>query len=260
MKHELRDTWTPAVNVLTWFMLVVSILSVLIRLSTKLWIFRKLTVDDVLSIGAMVTCIAQSIAISMATAGGLGQHWNTLSVASRNSMMKVSSDPFHENISSRITAQFALSLIVRTRGYHPLHRLHVLLQAGLYVLRPQLDPCAIRQVLRLWTWGFYWCVDDSRGLLGSLSMPGATYLGLLEWEMLPSGTWGYTSRSDTTRSQFQVAWFDYLGATNILSEAGIIAQVLLVIVRVQADLHKKITLASVFLLRIVYVPLPSFSP
>ena len=78
--------------------------------------------------------------------------------------------------------------------------------------------------------------------------------------MLPSGTWGYTSRSDTTRSQFQVAWFDYLGATNILSEAGIIAQVLLVIVRVQADLHKKITLASVFLLRIVYVPLPSFSP
>lgn len=50
-----------------------------------------------------------------------------------------------------------------------------------------------------------------------------------------------------------MGWRDYLGATNILSECGIIAQVLLVIVRVQADFHKKATLASVFLLRIVYV-------
>lgn len=52
---------------------------------------------------------------------------------------------------------------------------------------------------------------------------------------------------------YQMGWWYYLGATNILSECGIIAQVLLVIVRVQADLHKKATLASVFLLRIVYV-------
>lgn len=89
MKAELRDTWTPAVNVLTWFMLVVSILSVLTRLGTKYWIFRKLTVDDVLSIASMVTCIAQSIAVSTATAGGLGQHLNTLSIESKHSMMKV---------------------------------------------------------------------------------------------------------------------------------------------------------------------------
>lgn len=40
-------------------------------------------------------------------------------------------------------------------------------------------------------------MDDSRGLLSGLSMPGAAYLGLLEWEMLPSGTWGCTPRSDT---------------------------------------------------------------
>lgn len=93
MKAELRDTWTPAVNVLTWFMLVVSILSVLTRLATKYWIFRKLTVDDLLSIAAMVTCVAQSIAVSTATAGGLGQHLKTLADSSKDGMMKVNLYP-----------------------------------------------------------------------------------------------------------------------------------------------------------------------
>jgi hypothetical protein len=52
---------------------------------------------------------------------------------------------------------------------------------------------------------------------------------------------------------FQVAWWNYLGVTNIISEGGIIAQALLVIIRVQADIHKKIVLSSVFLFRVVYV-------
>lgn len=93
MKPELRKTWTPGINVLTWFMLVTAILSVLTRLGTKYWIFRKLTVDDVLSIGALAICIAQSIAVSMATEGGLGQHLATLSEAGQRMMMKASHDP-----------------------------------------------------------------------------------------------------------------------------------------------------------------------
>lgn len=90
MKPELKDTWTPAVNILTWFMLVTAILSVLTRLGTKYWIFRKLTVDDFLSIGAIVACIAQSIAVSIATAAGLGRHLDTLSDSRKTSLMKVS--------------------------------------------------------------------------------------------------------------------------------------------------------------------------
>lgn len=57
----------------------------------------------------------------------------------------------------------------------------------------------------------------------------------------------------TLLRKFQVAWWNYLGVTNIISEAGIIAQALLVIIRVQADMHKKIVLSSVFLFRVVYV-------
>lgn len=48
------DSWTPAVNVLTWYLLVTAALSVLTRLGTKWWIFRKLTTDDYLSVVSLV--------------------------------------------------------------------------------------------------------------------------------------------------------------------------------------------------------------
>lgn len=92
MRPELRQTWTPSINILTWFMLVASILSVFTRIGTKLWIFRKLTVDDILGIVAMAFCIAETIAISIATENGLGQHMNSLSQVNKIKMMKVSDE------------------------------------------------------------------------------------------------------------------------------------------------------------------------
>lgn len=89
MSPELKNTWTPAVNVLTWFMLVTAILSLLTRLGTKYFIFRKWTFDDGLATTSLVFCIAQSIAVSMATKNGLGQHLHMLSDLQIESIMKV---------------------------------------------------------------------------------------------------------------------------------------------------------------------------
>lgn len=83
------DSWTPAVNVLTWFLLVTAILSVITRLGTKYWIFRKFTEDDYFSIASLVLCAAQSIAVSMATASGYGEHYDSLSSSHIEEMMKV---------------------------------------------------------------------------------------------------------------------------------------------------------------------------
>ncbi|KAF7530734.1 hypothetical protein PCG10_000244 [Penicillium crustosum] len=88
MSPELKNTWTPAINVLTWFMLVTAILSVLTRLGTKYFIFRKWTFDDGLVTTSLVLCIAQSIAISIATANGLGQHLGMLSDHKIETVMK----------------------------------------------------------------------------------------------------------------------------------------------------------------------------
>ena len=54
------DSWTPAVNVLTWYLLVTAVLSVLTRLGTKWWIFRKLTTDDYWSVASLVCCLDHS--------------------------------------------------------------------------------------------------------------------------------------------------------------------------------------------------------
>lgn len=93
MKPELKATWTPAISVLTFFMLVTSILSVFTRLGTKYFMVRKWGLDDFMSIGAMFTCVGQSIAVSMATKSGLGQHLISLSDGQRVSMMKVCPPP-----------------------------------------------------------------------------------------------------------------------------------------------------------------------
>lgn len=50
-KTESKD---PAVNVTTWFLLVVVILSVAARLGTKFNLFHKLTVDDLLIVASLV--------------------------------------------------------------------------------------------------------------------------------------------------------------------------------------------------------------
>jgi hypothetical protein len=48
------DSWKPAVNTLTWFLMVTAIIGVFARLGTKYWIIRRWTADDYLSIASMV--------------------------------------------------------------------------------------------------------------------------------------------------------------------------------------------------------------
>ncbi|KAJ5379216.1 hypothetical protein N7509_012335 [Penicillium cosmopolitanum] len=71
-KTESKD---PAVNVTTWVLLVVVILSVSARLGTKFNLFHKLTIDDLLIVASLVFCIVQSVIVSMAVASGYGKHF-----------------------------------------------------------------------------------------------------------------------------------------------------------------------------------------
>ena len=61
MSRYLKGSRTAAVDVLTWFLLVTSTLSVLIRLGTKIWIFRKLKRDDYFSILSLVSIVVQTV-------------------------------------------------------------------------------------------------------------------------------------------------------------------------------------------------------
>ncbi|THC97918.1 hypothetical protein EYZ11_002616 [Aspergillus tanneri] len=82
------DSWEPAVNIVTWFLMTTATLCVLTRLGTKYWIFRRWTTDDYLSIVSMVLCVAQSVAVSMAMANGYGEHFDAVSGLKVDSILK----------------------------------------------------------------------------------------------------------------------------------------------------------------------------
>ncbi|CAG8909247.1 unnamed protein product [Penicillium egyptiacum] len=213
MHPELKNTWTPAVNVLTWFMLVTAILSVLTRLGTKYFIFRKWTFDDGLATTSMVFCIAQSIAVSKAAENGLGQHRDMLSDVKIESIMKAEYAATILFIASICFSKLSLLVFIRN-----------------------LTPAALDRRFAL-------VLGISIGLWAIASIFTAAF------QCHVPQTWNYLHGSCFNRA----SWWNYLGVTNILSEGGIIGQALLVIVRIQTDLSRKASLFSVFLVRIIVI-------
>ncbi|KAJ5356283.1 hypothetical protein N7517_010892 [Penicillium concentricum] len=213
MRPELKNTWTPAINVLTWFMLVTAILSVLTRLGTKYFIFRKWTFDDGLATASLVLCIAQSIVVSVATAHGLGQHRDMLSDHSLETMMKAEYAATILFIVSICCSKLSLLVFIRNLTPASLDRRFALV-LGILI--------GLWTVVSIFTAAFQCGVPE---------------------------TWNYLYGSCFHRA----AWWNYLGITNILTEAGIMGQALLVIVRIQTDFSRKASLSSVFLIRVIVI-------
>ncbi|OQD96177.1 hypothetical protein PENSOL_c017G02101 [Penicillium solitum] len=213
MPPELKNTWTPAINVLTWFMLVMAILSVLTRLGTKYFIFRKWTFDDGLATTSLVFCIAQSIALSIATKNGLGQHIEMLSDRKIESVMKADYSATILFIASICFSKLSLLVFIRNLTPASLDRRFALV-LGIFI--------------GLWT---------IASILTAIFQCNAPQI------------WNYLQGTCFDRS----AWWKWLGITNILSEGGIIGQALLVIVRIQTDFSRKAGLSSVFLVRVIVI-------
>lgn len=89
MKARFKDTKDPAVNVTTWVLLVTIVFSVAARLGTKLHLFKKLTLDDLLIVSSLAFGIGQSIAVSLAVASGYGKHYKEVSDTEADEIMKV---------------------------------------------------------------------------------------------------------------------------------------------------------------------------
>ncbi|KAJ5932280.1 hypothetical protein N7516_006769 [Penicillium verrucosum] len=213
MPPELKNTWTPAINVLTWFMLVTTILSVLTRLGTKYFIFRKWTFDDGLATASVVFCIAQSIAVSVATGNGLGQHVEMLSEHKIEIILKAEYSATILFIASICFSKLSLLVFVRNLTPASLDRRFALV-LGIFI--------------GLWT------IASILTAIFQCNIPQI---------------WNYLQGTCFDRS----AWWKYLGITNILSEGGIIGQALLVIVRIQTDFSRKAGLSSVFLIRVIVI-------
>ncbi|KAE8363149.1 hypothetical protein BDV27DRAFT_130326 [Aspergillus caelatus] len=213
MGRLAKDNWKPTVNVVTWFLMTTAILCVLTRLGTKYWIFRRWTTDDYLSIVSVVLCAAQSLAMSMATAHGYGEHYVALSGTAVDSILK--------------SQHAAGILFILTMCFSKLSLIHFI-----WSVTPAASDRRIAIGLEIFT--VLWAVTS---VITSI------------FQCTPPRTWDYLSGQC-----FDIgAWWNYLAATNILSEAGIIIQALLIVVGIQAHWAKKGTLASIFGLRIFVI-------
>ncbi|KAB8248158.1 hypothetical protein BDV35DRAFT_174795 [Aspergillus flavus] len=206
-------TWKPAVNVLTWFLMVTAILSVFARLGTKYWIFRRWTTDDYLSIASMVTCAAQSLAVSLATANGYGDRYDTLSETNIEHIMK---------------SQYAATIFfILSMCFSKLALVHF--------IRSVTPAASDRRI--------------ASGLEALITLWAVTGVITSAFQCRPPQTWNYLSGQC-----FNIkAWWDYIGLTNILTDGAIIAYAILIITRIQARLKKKVTLSTVFGLRIFVI-------
>ncbi|KAE8142343.1 hypothetical protein BDV38DRAFT_295134 [Aspergillus pseudotamarii] len=210
---RFTDTWKPAVNVLTWFLMVTAILGVLARLGTKYWIFRRWTADDYLSIVSMVICAAQSLAVSLATANGYGDHYDTLSQTSIENIMK---------------SQYAATILfILTMCFSKLALVHFI-RSVTPAASDRRIASGLEALITLWA------------ITGAISSA---------FRCKPPQTWNYLSGQC-----FNIgAWWDYIGVTNILTDAAIIAYAILIVTRIQARWKKKLTLSTVFGLRIFVI-------
>ncbi|KAF7588881.1 hypothetical protein BBP40_005066 [Aspergillus hancockii] len=203
------NTWEPAVNVVTWFLMTTAILCVVTRLGTKFWIFRRWTIDDYLSIGSMLFCVAQSLAQSVAITDEYGEHFDTVTL----------------KVESIMKSQYAAAL--------------------LFIISICLSKLAIIHFI----WGLTPASSDRRiavGLEIFTIIWAVTAIIASAFQCKPPRTWDYINGQC-----FDIrAWWNYFGITNILSEMGIITQAILIISGIQAHWTKKVTLASIFGLRI----------
>ncbi|KAA8651297.1 uncharacterized protein ATNIH1004_000178 [Aspergillus tanneri] len=207
------DSWEPAVNIVTWFLMTTATLCVLTRLGTKYWIFRRWTTDDYLSIVSMVLCVAQSVAVSMAMANGYGEHFDAVSGLKVDSILK---------------SQYAAAILfLTTLCLSKLALIHFI-----WSVTPVTSDRYIAIGLEIFT--ILWAVTS---VLASA------------FQCRPPRPWDYINGQCFS---FR-AWWNYLCITNILSEAGIITQAFLIITRTQARWSKKVTLASIFGLRIFVI-------
>ncbi|KAE8315853.1 hypothetical protein BDV41DRAFT_574560 [Aspergillus transmontanensis] len=210
---RFTDTWKPAVNVLTWFLMVTAILSVFARLGTKYWIFRRWTTDDYLSIASMVICAAQSLAVSLATANGYGDRYDTLSETNIEHIMK---------------SQYAATIFfILSMCFSKLALVHF--------IRSVTPAASDRRV--------------ASGLEALIAIWAVTGVITSAFQCKPPQPWNYLSGQC-----FHItAWWDYIGVTNILTDGAIIAYAILIIARIQARWKKKVTLSTVFGLRIFVI-------
>ncbi|KAJ5599347.1 hypothetical protein VI817_000511 [Penicillium citrinum] len=209
-KTESKD---PAVNVTTWVLLVVVILSVSARLGTKFNLFRKLTVDDWLMVGSLVFCVVQSIIISMAVASGYGKHFKDVSSPEFDQTMKYLYAGSLLYLISLALSKLSLAVFIRSLTPASKDRVYARIVEGII--------CT-------------WAVATIFGTAFQCSMPR---------------TWDFWNG----KCFDEMAWIFFVTISNIVTDLIIFAQAMILISSIQTSLKRRLIFAGIFVPRLLWV-------
>ncbi|KAJ5185791.1 hypothetical protein N7491_006338 [Penicillium cf. griseofulvum] len=204
------DTKDPAVNVCTWFLLVVSIFSVSARLGTKVRLFKRLTTDDFLIVAALVFSIGQCIVVSLAVGSGYGKHFKDVSSAEMELVMK---NLFVGSLLYLLSLIFSkLSLVVFIRSLTPSAKDKWLARGAEGIV-------------------YTWAVVAIFGTAFECSLPR---------------TWDFWNGQCFNL----LAWRYFIAISNIVTDLMIVAQAMILISSVQTTLGRRLGFAGIFLPRL----------
>lgn len=209
----MGDDLTPVIEVVTWFLLVTLLLSVIARGATKAVVVRSLTVDDYLISASTLFAVGQSIAVSIQTAHGYGKPAKTLASSQLDDDLKADYVAALFYIPSLCFAKGAALSLVKT------------------ITPYRKDK---RWAIGLATFIFIWALTSELVTAFSCNVPTP---------------WDYAHGKCLDR----YAWWTYFEITNILTDAALILLPLVFTLRMQTSWAKKASIFSFFALRITVI-------
>ncbi|KAF2729580.1 hypothetical protein EJ04DRAFT_502094 [Polyplosphaeria fusca] len=204
-----------SLNVLSWVLLSVTILTQITRWATKYFIVRKFfhDWDDLVAFLALIFSAALTIAISLQTANGLGSHFGDLTRSEQVGWQKAA---YASNILFIATLWAGKSATV----FH----------------MQQINP---------FTWRFY----SSVGVNVFVGLWAFTAL-LASCLQCPSPRWQSVERQNCVN---RTALYTYIDASNLVTEALILLLPLIVLSDIKITLQRKLAILSCFMLRIFVI-------
>lgn len=204
---------TPAIKVMTIFLLITSILVVIARGTTKAVIVQSTNLDDYLIALSLIFNVGQSVAVFVQAKNGYGMPSAILSLSSVSSVLKSEYAAALLYILSLCFAKLAVLALVKT--ITPNRKDH----RAIYVLAAFV---------------VIWAITGDFAAAFSCHVPN---------------TWDWPTGQCSDRH----ALWNYLEATNIATDTALIVLPLVMISRIQTSMAKKVSVFSFFALRIIVI-------
>ncbi|KAI1313258.1 hypothetical protein F5Y03DRAFT_406532 [Xylaria venustula] len=211
--RDSPDNHGAVINVVSWFLLILSWLVLFTRLGTRWALSRKLHIDDAIILLAQIVNTGQTVTTSIGVSNGLGRHLKTLTHSEILEFQKSFYAASLLFIANQALSKLSATVLIRNLSVTLLHK-------------------RLGQALGCLT--FIWAITSIALLLFQCNAPRL-------WDFL-----------DNECLNQKAIWY-YIIAVNILLDAGLIALPFTVLWHLQVELTRKVAIFVIFALRILVI-------